>query len=185
MSAVTLVLSEVFQFTPLREGRLTAVNSRLHIIKNFNSRPCGRGDTIRPSSLHRRSRISIHAPAGGATRSLYGMCSVTNEFQFTPLREGRPGERPVVSTSTLFQFTPLREGRPSAAFSCTAAAYFNSRPCGRGDGSLREVAAMGHNISIHAPAGGATPRSTAIKSCMAISIHAPAGGATRQPRRPP
>ena len=32
----------------------------------FNSRPCGRGDGV-PSNVNIRFKISIHAPAGGAT----------------------------------------------------------------------------------------------------------------------
>ena len=33
-------------------------------------------------------------------------------FQFTPLREGRPGGRGFLFARLKFQFTPLREGRP-------------------------------------------------------------------------
>ena len=33
------------------------------------------------------------------------------EFQFTPLREGRPISESIGLASDLFQFTPLREGR--------------------------------------------------------------------------
>ena len=77
-----------FQFTPLREGRLSET---------------GR--------YQAGEIISIHAPPRGAT-----MASIASEpsasFQFTPLREGRR----TVSKSALcvmrtFQFTPLREGR--------------------------------------------------------------------------
>ena len=32
-----------------------------------------------------------------------------------------------------FQFTPLREGRPVSAFAGSSRANFNSRPCVRGD----------------------------------------------------
>ena len=33
------------------------------------------------------------------------------EFQFTPLREGRPPETEIIRLEPKFQFTPLREGR--------------------------------------------------------------------------
>ena len=37
------------------------------------------------------------------------------------------------NTHILFQFTPLREGRHSAGLDKGGGAYFNSRPCERGD----------------------------------------------------
>ena len=55
----------LFQFTPLREGRL-AYRKRINSTKNFNSRPSARGDVI----------------------SVCVRCGV-DLFQFTPLREGR------------------------------------------------------------------------------------------------
>ena len=125
-------------------------------------------------------------------------------FQFTPLREGRPGSgrrvqrlpfhfnsRPSargdqtslisVFALTIFQFTPLREGRPHALL-------------------LRFILAL--RISIHAPPRGATITASAgrttgkvfqftplregrlaveMSSIVSdkISIHAPPRGATR------
>ena len=125
-------------------------------------------------------------------------------FQFTPLREGRPNMLcAYLAWMATFQFTPLREGRPPRSAASTAASYFNSRPCGRGDsappvrgnccanfnsrpcgrgdqGAGRQPAA-GRDISIHAPAGGATAFVQARCLSINISIHAPAGGATRGP----
>ena len=55
--------------------------------------------------------------------------------------------RPLVE----FQFTPLREGRPEAGRSLHAGGDFNSRPYVRGDpgGTIRQK--RSYNISIHAP----------------------------------
>ena len=78
----------LFQFTPLREGRLHRRSSRKPS-GDFNSRPSARGD-----------------------RMTFVRASSSTSFQFTPLREGRQyddGTR--VLKSYLFQFTPLREGR--------------------------------------------------------------------------
>ena len=62
------LLCWIFQFTPLREGRLLAdINNTLITI------------------------ISIHAPPRGAT-ILTNMSNKIEKFQFTPLREGRPAE---------------------------------------------------------------------------------------------
>jgi len=79
--------------------------------------------------------VSIHAPARGAT-SIVASCVVRNQFQSTPLREGRlelrhrivkrwrvsihaPARGATVlwsdseDTGKTFQSTPLREGRRS------------------------------------------------------------------------
>ena len=58
--------------------------------------------------------------------------------------------------TALFQFTPLREGRHIAGIKAKDTAQ----------------------ISIHAPAGGATVQKIGIFYMNSISIHAPAGGAT-------
>ena len=77
----------IFQFTPLREGRRD--QRRLAVPeKHFNSRPSARGDTKKQQNSH----FDIL-------------------FQFTPLREGRPPSFLYSTSHTKFQFTPLREGR--------------------------------------------------------------------------
>ena len=142
-----------FNSRPCERGDTCApsLRERLHY---FNSRPCERGDLeLRTAQLKRRQfqftplregrqyegegstatgKISIHAPARGATscrailsnwiyfnsrpcergdpNSICGRFR-SNAFQFTPLREGRPSIRAKLYLSTLFQFTPLREGR--------------------------------------------------------------------------
>ena len=119
-----------FQFTPLREGRLST--SARAIWRNyFNSRPSARGDQIdacaegitlfqftplregRQGSKWRWAHgcISIHAPPRGATRSGNGIGTKGGIFQFTPLREGRRGDAGKETAAGVFQFTPLREGR--------------------------------------------------------------------------
>ena len=54
-----------FQFTPLREGRPAVPRGR-SLVDYFNSRPCERGDA-RAACTGCPGRISIHAPARGAT----------------------------------------------------------------------------------------------------------------------
>ena len=143
----------LFQFTPLREGRprcgvvcCQILQISIHAPargatmrrrprsawRYFNSRPCERGDAYESGYMAGRL-ISIHAPARGATG---------------PARRSRP--------NPLFQFTPLREGRPGRPRFRRWGLYFNSRPCERGDVDL--LCALGSvcEISIHAPARGAT-----------------------------
>ena len=83
--------------------------------------------------------ISIHAPPRGATIDEQCIDYVRREFQFTPLREGRPGINTPDDITKLFQFTPLREGRRN-----------NNTERG-------EI-----NISIHAPPRGATGRTRGV-----------------------
>ena len=121
----------IFQFTPLREGRLKSLLT-MQGLSDFNSRPSARGDMT--GCIPSKARI----------------------FQFTPLREGRHAFGVYNKKPLPFQFTPLREGRPNVAiaFALTldisihapprgatsghplrrqAALYFNSRPSARGD----------------------------------------------------
>ena len=57
-----------FQFTPLREGRLCGT-SRVRAVIHFNSRPSARGDVRRRHARAQVLSISIHAPPRGATAS--------------------------------------------------------------------------------------------------------------------
>ena len=59
------------------------------------------------------------------------------QFQFTPLREGRPVCYDLCTTFRTFQFTPLREGRLRGAEGVRQMANFNSRPSARGDGACQ------------------------------------------------
>ena len=102
----------IFQFTPLREGRPAQRSAPTATTLYFNSRPSARGDAAssgrqlyplyfnsRPSArgdfLHTLQAaytllISIHAPPRGATERKNREYLI-RRFQFTPLREGRPG----------------------------------------------------------------------------------------------
>ncbi len=111
---------------------------------------------------HRRRRVSIHAPARGATRFWrkgYGPVDVSihaparGATHGYPLHAGHLGQ---------FQSTHPRGVRPALL----AQAQFVSE------------------VSIHAPARGAT--STGVRRCAdgeGVSIHAPARGATAMPLR--
>ena len=168
-------LDNVFQFTPLREGR--------------------RRDEFRV----RQGFISIHAPPRGATR-LVGDPRRAFLFQFTPLREGRRdfeqemerrkrisihapprgatrlpihtfaewkisihapprGATPAQSRRCLalvFQFTPLREGRRMLGFPDSPAILFQFTPLREGRQCFPNSNIRFPGISIHAPPRGAT-----------------------------
>ena len=103
------------------------------------------------------------------------------QFQFTPLREGRLADRHRRALHPqAFQFTPLREGRRPArsSFSRIASISIHAPPRGATGGS--KCRKHGRQISIHAPPRGATHAAGAVGSPPAISIHAPPRGATRR-----
>ena len=100
---------------------------------HFNSRPSARGDDILRLQ-EAIERISIHAPPRGATL-------------FIEMKRRKGG----------FQFTPLREGRPGRYLVEDGAMNFNSRPSARGDTGIR-LDFDDPFISIHAPPRGATRR---------------------------
>ena len=74
----------------------------------------------------------------------------------------RPCERGDITPTTglkkvqSFQFSPLREGRRTCTWTANTVRYFNSRPCERGDFSAAYQEYLAANISILAPARGAT-----------------------------
>ena len=163
-----------FQFTPLREGRLRGRPAAMRQAY-FNSRPCERGDLCSRRAWLRTSNFNSRPCERGDLSG--GMGRLSHEFQFTPLREGRPNSSEQSESQQIsihapargatgtgkqpgqrngFQFTPLREGRLVPARLC-----------------------WDHwQISIHAPARGATLNRFYGWQSGQISIHAPARGAT-------
>ncbi len=99
--------------------------------------------------------VSIHAPARGATccRRLLNRC-------------------------LMFQFTRPRGARRWRV--CYAPPYgsFNSR-AREGRDQVEHLGVLGVDVSIHAPARGATVDRISIPVIAHVSIHAPARGATR------
>ena len=143
---------------------------------DFYSRSCGRGD---PDRDQRGSKpedpISTHAPAGGATRALFGPPSHTYQFLLTPLREGRP-ERPTSrkSESSYFYSRPCGRGDDCRKLhKADDSIYFYSRPCGRGDPVIRVLVNAVIEISTHAPAGGATKSFLLIWSLPVVFLLTP------------
>ena len=100
-----------FQFTPLREGR-HACAAAFRRAEYFNSRPSARGDLL--CRWHGQGQhISIHAPPRGATsnemRKLQtNLISIHAPPRGATMPGGYTPGRPFI-----FQFTPLREGRQS------------------------------------------------------------------------
>ena len=123
----------IFQFPPLREGRLTGQQQ------------------AQPTPL-----ISIPAPARGATWNTsirFRSCL----FQFPPLREGRPVQHEKANPNYgVFQFPPLREGRLTTGASGGPLCVFQFPPLREGRHEIFLAGRHAGIISIPAPARGAT-----------------------------
>ena len=72
-------------------------------------------------------------------------------FQSTPLREGRQNEIARTILTTKFQSTPLREGRLQSSGIRPVRASFNPRPYVRGDFHFLTLFTDFIQVSIHAP----------------------------------
>ena len=112
--------------------------------RHFNSRPSARGDESDAAADVGDAAISIHAPPRGAT----------------------PRPRPTTTREDEFQFTPLREGRRRKRGAGRFARHFNSRPSARGD-AMRGDSGTSDDISIHAPPRGATARQN-VGDCIRV-----------------
>ena len=187
-----------FQSTPLREGRPEYILP-IFYLRSFNPRPCARGDLspwptgssrcgFNPRPCARgdgrgqgdvqRQRVSIHAPARGATQ---GPCGRTprRRFQSTPLREGRRKGLAGVLLGEGFNPRPCARGDTRCGRVADTPRCFNPRPCARGDDSFARFVEVPVRVSIHAPARGATRVPSEKLLPVLVSIHAPARGATR------
>ena len=135
-------LDNIFQFTPLREGRRARRPANEPTAAYFNSRPSARGDNHR-----RRERdvhgISIHAPPRGATGSFSSLVLMF-PFQFTPLREGRRTPSAHPEWRHYFNSRPSARGDTDSGTSWHSRTNFNSRPSARGDPIVAWKAFMAH-----------------------------------------
>ncbi len=165
----------VFQFTPLREGRLDKLGYYQDAMISIHAPP--RGATQPSADRLRHRAISIHAPPRGATRCA-GTAARPTIFQFTPLREGRRITARTLDVPQRFQFTPLREGRRHPFLSRRRLCVFQFTPLREGRLRWTRHCARRRHISIHAPPRGATETRKLDVESQYISIHAPPRGAT-------
>ncbi len=166
----------------------------------FQSTPPRGGRRGTSLALDRVTReVSIHAPARGATRA-FRRHPRGAMFQSTPPRGGRPrllAQRPGAGVSI---HAPARGATGAPALGAATGRCFNPRPRAGGDrgappdrqGRLRSfnprpraggdamLRAYGacREVSIHAPARGATRATVRHPARREVSIHAPARGAT-------
>ena len=75
-NAVQYALDQIsFQSTPPRGGRHAANTELRYHLTSFDPRPREGGDSVSSPHGSKRDRVSIHAPARGATASILNCCA--------------------------------------------------------------------------------------------------------------
>ena len=191
-------LQRIFQSTlPRRERRESL--PLLVTVTTISIHAPAKGATCQLEVVVNGSEISIHAPAKGATRALFRVFMPLvisihapakgatlkrkfirglSEFQSTLPRRERHVHIARAGAERTFQSTLPRRERRRERVNRYTIRYFNPRSREGSDeyqrGRLRQ-----YEISIHAPAKGATSTTLLYVLDPAISIHAPAKGATQ------
>ena len=98
-------------------------------------------------------------------------------FQSTPLHEGRLASGAMENRAAKFQSTHLHEGR-RATGKTTAICDVSIHAPARGATYFQPAPRFHRGVSIHAPARGATIVRIIVSIDVRVSIHAPARGAT-------
>ena len=143
---------------------------------SFNPR-ARRGRDFLSYDLIDKSSVSIHAPAGGATRGA-GDCEDIGRFQSTRPRGARPIKFLYSKTSINVSIHAPAGGATRARLHRDCLMRFQStRPRGARLVDIHSFLRK-NTVSIHAPAGGATLSRDFTRLARRVSIHAPAGGAT-------
>ena len=122
--------------------------------------------------------LSIHAPARGAT-DVRLLRRIAAHFQSTRPRGARPIADPLWVTEQDFQSTRPRGARPLRCWCARLRGAFNPRAREGRDERFADFSHFG-DLSIHAPARGATSLIAEFIGKILLSIHAPARGATGQ-----
>ena len=106
-----IIMERLFQFTPLREGRLH-LHLHLHLHRIFQFTPLREGRLLKAVLKDATGQISIHAPPRGATGKQFVSFRVETISIHAPPRGATLCGLLCLYPPKLFQFTPLREGRP-------------------------------------------------------------------------
>ena len=164
----------VFQFTLPRRERL-AEPVLVLLARNFNSRSREGSDHIVRLYLP-SAKISIHAPAKGATGEKWHLYARKPISIHAPAKGATEDEKALMRLYVISIHAPAKGATRPFLLAIVLALYFNSRSREGSDLFGNAVSRIAIFISIHAPAKGATRMVTTIR----ISIHAPAKGATSQ-----
>ena len=116
----------LFQSAPPRRGR-PDLGHMMPGVASFNPRPREGGDLLETAPEYKRQRVSIRAPAKGATR-IHAAITRSTSFQSAPPRRGRR-----LSPFRCFNPRPREGGDPSIPAQAPRRDCFNPRPREGGD----------------------------------------------------
>ena len=127
--------------------------------------------------------VSIHAPAKGATCPCCSPQTPSRPFQSTPPQRGRRPNDLIVILHNTFQSTPPQGGDLRLLGEGGDIDVSIHAPAKGATGMITGGTAFSI-VSIHAPAKGATVLERTVRGFIVVSIHAPAKGATTTSRPP-
>ena len=147
----------------------------------FNPRPRAGGDTESSVIMWVTDSVSIHAPARGATEVLKARRAWRHVSIHAPARGATPASAYRAIRMDGFNPRPRAGGDAEVlALDVNGWAGFNPRPRAGGDWTTLNGLTLLTDVSIHAPARGATCcADVGSLGTSLVSIHAPARGATR------
>ena len=158
----------------------TAAFSASASIKRISIHAPAKGATSDENGMIEIHSISIHAPAKGATQRKNCVDEDLPYFNSRP-REGGDGEFVLLKgRCPSFQFTPPRRGRRRGRTLSEPALHFNSRPREGGDVMPLDAGTKLRIFQFTPPRRGRLGFDDPIGVWGEISIHAPAKGATRR-----
>ena len=168
-----------FQSTPPRRGATRCSSDLRWVPQNFNPRPREGGRRQADRRALSWLRFQSTPPRGGATANIFTRYSPAFISIHAPARGGDDVESLAQYKASLFQSTPPRGGATYAGGAGSQSViHFNPRPREGGDYHAYYYHTFQSQISIHAPARGATRLVPDLGQVAVISIHAPARGAT-------
>ena len=166
-----------FQSTHPRGVRRAAKEYRRCLLERFNPRTRVGCDIVMRFLSLCSGIVSIHAPAWGATLEHFQGRAI-NSFQSTHPRGVRLLGEKHGYLDNQFQSTHPRGVRRCAAAYKTHPSEVSIHAPAWGATSKDTAVLEGQLVSIHAPAWGATGTIYALTHILEVSIHAPAWGAT-------
>ena len=175
--------ADLRSFNPrARVGRDEAARCSTTYLARFNPR-ARVGRDRRLDAPRRIWRVSIHAPAWGATICECGLSKAALQFQSTRPRGARRSRRGQCQWSSSVSIHAPAWGATRAPDGQADGAHVSIHAPAWGATPFCCVLGVEVDVSIHAPAWGATASAVGRFFCAQVSIHAPAWGATEGPGR--
>jgi len=168
----------LFQSTPPRRGRQLHSGPLVGRHARFNPRPREGGDP-ELQAMSMIILVSIHAPAKGATTKPEASFPRYSLFQSTPPRRGRrAGRWRVLPESQVSIHAPAKGATRRHRIDQREQPRFNPRPREGGDERALATGQSYNMFQSTPPRRGRRPALQPVRSTGDVSIHAPAKGAT-------